>query len=90
MMEQLEFFEITSPCIGLCQTDPRGYCKGCLRNRDERFNWLNLSDTQKREVIRLCQQRKRRYQLALFKAKKQQVLQQRAEATCKLDFGIEE
>ncbi len=88
-MEQLEFFEIPSPCIGVCQTDPRGYCKGCLRNRDERFNWLNLSDMQKNEVIRLCKQRKQRRRLALLKARKQEVLQQRAEATSDLDFGFE-
>ncbi|WP_157420043.1 DUF1289 domain-containing protein [Oceanisphaera avium] len=59
-MEQLEFFAVPSPCIGVCQMNNRGYCKGCFRSRDERFNWLKFSDSQKREVIRLCQDRKRR------------------------------
>ncbi|QYJ85432.1 DUF1289 domain-containing protein [Shewanella mesophila] len=88
-MEQLEFFEIPSPCIGICQTDARGYCKGCLRNRDERFNWLNFSDAQKYDVIRLCRQRKRRRQLAILKARKIEILQERAAATDNFDFDAE-
>lgn len=55
--EQLEFFPIQSPCRGICQSDERGFCRGCFRSRDERFNWQNMSDTQKQDVIRLCKQR---------------------------------
>ena len=88
-MEQLEFFDIPSPCIGVCQTDARGYCKGCLRNRDERFNWLHFSDAQKNDVIRLCKQRKRRRQLALLRARKIQILEERAAATPPLDFDTD-
>lgn len=88
-MEQLEFFEIPSPCIGVCQSDARGYCKGCLRNRNERFNWLEFSDAQKYDVIRLCKQRKRRRQLALLKVKKAQLLEVRAKVNASLDFGNE-
>lgn len=61
-MEQLEFFNIPSPCIGVCSVDEKGYCKGCLRNRDERFNWLNMTSGQKLHVIKLCRQRYRRRQ----------------------------
>lgn len=57
MSEQLEFFPIQSPCRGICQADERGFCRGCLRSRDERFNWLKLTDAQKQEVLRLCRQR---------------------------------
>lgn len=59
-MQQLEFFDIPSPCIGVCQANNKGYCKGCFRSRDERLYWLKLTDVQKRDVIRLCQQRKAR------------------------------
>lgn len=59
-MSQLEFFDIPSPCIGVCESNNRGYCKGCLRSRDERLYWLQLAPAQKREVIRLCQQRRQR------------------------------
>ena len=85
-MEQLEFFEIPSPCIGVCQTDARGYCKGCLRNRDERFNWLAFSDVKKYDVIRLCKQRRRRRELAIMKAEKAQLLREVAGLNSSFDF----
>ncbi|WP_144395777.1 DUF1289 domain-containing protein, partial [Pseudomonas sp. Kh7] len=52
MAEQLEFFPIQSPCRGICQSDERGFCRGCMRTRDERFNWQSMSDTQKQTVLR--------------------------------------
>ncbi|ELY3545684.1 DUF1289 domain-containing protein [Cronobacter turicensis] len=57
MAEQLEFFPVPSPCRGICQSDERGYCRGCMRSRDERFNWQKMNDAQKQEVLRLCRQR---------------------------------
>lgn len=57
-MEQLEFFDIPSPCRGICEVNSRGLCRGCLRNREERFQWQTFSDTRKREVLRLCNQRR--------------------------------
>jgi len=59
-MQQLEFFEIPSPCIGVCEANNRGYCKGCFRSRDERLYWLKFSEADKRHVVHLCQQRKAR------------------------------
>lgn len=67
--EQLEFFDIPSPCIRRCETDSKGYCLGCFRSRDERFNWLKYTPAQQRMVLKLCQQRKYRRALALQKAK---------------------
>ena len=61
---QLEFFSIPSPCIGVCELNSKGYCKGCLRSREERLHWLQFDDEQKRQVIRLCQARKARVQAA--------------------------
>ncbi|AWH87402.1 DUF1289 domain-containing protein [Limnobaculum parvum] len=58
MSQQLEFFDIPSPCRGVCQSDSRGYCLGCFRSRDERFKWMTFNDTEKRDVLRLCQQRR--------------------------------
>ncbi|EOC3068216.1 DUF1289 domain-containing protein [Cronobacter malonaticus] len=57
MAEQLEFFPVPSPCRGICQSDERGYCRGCMRSRDERFTWQKMNDSQKQEVLRLCRQR---------------------------------
>jgi predicted Fe-S protein YdhL (DUF1289 family) len=62
--QQLEFFDIPSPCRGICQADDRGFCRGCLRSREERFGWMSMSDAQKREVLRLCRQRFLRLQRA--------------------------
>ena len=52
-MEQQELFEIASPCIQVCELDKQGYCKGCLRNRTERALGLMMSDSQKRQVLKL-------------------------------------
>lgn len=43
MAEQLEFFP-SEPVPGICQSDERGFCRGCFRSRDERFNWNKMSD----------------------------------------------
>ncbi|OBT13469.1 Fe-S protein [Vibrio sp. UCD-FRSSP16_10] len=59
-MEQLDFFDVPSPCVGVCRCDEKGYCKGCMRNRDERFSWQTFTATQKMRVIKLCRQRYRR------------------------------
>ncbi len=59
-MQQLEFFSVPSPCIGVCSLDAKGYCQGCMRKRQERFGWLNMTPAEQRHVIKLCQQRYKR------------------------------
>jgi len=56
-LEQIELFKVPSPCVGVCDSDAKGYCKGCMRNRTERFEWLNMSPSQQLHVIKLCRQR---------------------------------
>ena len=56
--DQMEFFAVPSPCIGVCQSGPRGFCLGCYRSREERLYWLKIDDATKRTVIRACQRRK--------------------------------
>lgn len=63
-MEQLEIFPLTSPCVGVCEVNNKGYCKGCLRSREERFNWQVMTPTQQQEVMRLCRNRKARVDAA--------------------------
>ena len=60
-MKQLEFFQIPSPCIGVCESGPRGYCKGCYRSRDERRYWNECAIEVKRKIIVACAQRKKRH-----------------------------
>lgn len=57
---QLEFFDVPSPCIGICQSDDKGQCLGCFRTREERQNWINLASIEKQKVIKRCMQRKKR------------------------------
>jgi predicted Fe-S protein YdhL (DUF1289 family) len=71
--DQLQLFGIANPCINVCEVNNRGYCKGCMRSRDERFHWNELNDSTKSKVLKLCQQRRRRQ--ARDKARKQNVEQ---------------
>lgn len=57
---QLEFFDVPSPCVSICQADEKGYCLGCLRTRAERQTWKALSNDDKQKVIKRCRQRKKR------------------------------
>lgn len=60
-MKQLEIFEITSPCIGVCQSGPAGYCLGCFRSREERLHWIKLDQDVQSTIIKACALRKKRF-----------------------------
>ena len=50
--------EVASPCTGVClMNDTLGYCLGCGRTRLEIAQWLRLGSEERREVIRLAQER---------------------------------
>ena len=57
---QLEFFDVPSPCVGICQSNEKGYCLGCMRTRNERQEWSSLNNDGKQKVIKRCMQRKKR------------------------------
>ena len=60
MNQQFELFEIANPCIGVCRSNKKGYCFGCLRSRTERQLWHEMTTEQRREVLRLISGRKLR------------------------------
>ena len=60
IIDQGELFRIPNPCIGVCENNNRGYCKGCLRSRQERFGWNDFSEYQRHLVVQVCQQRRKR------------------------------
>ena len=60
MNQQIELFEIANPCIGVCRSNKKGYCFGCLRSRRERQLWHDMTTEQRREVLRLVSGRKLR------------------------------
>ncbi|WP_392562201.1 DUF1289 domain-containing protein [Orbus sturtevantii] len=76
MSQQIEIFTIPSPCKRVCETDKQGYCLTCFRSRDERFSWLELSDEQKQDILRLCRQRALRKKYFLYQQQQQNLLQQ--------------
>jgi uncharacterized protein len=59
-VDQLELFELPNPCIGVCQSNSRGYCTGCLRSRDERFNWHAKPPEERASILKLLVQRRAR------------------------------
>ena len=68
MNQQIELFNIDNPCIGVCTSNKKGYCFGCLRSRPERQLWLSMNNEQRREVLRLIVGRKMRIeQMRLLK-----------------------
>lgn len=71
MTAQIELFAIDNPCIGVCQSNKKGFCFGCLRSRPERQMWLQMSDEQRREVLRLIVGRKKRIEQMRQRQKEQ-------------------
>jgi predicted Fe-S protein YdhL (DUF1289 family) len=63
-LRQIEIFEITSPCIGVCQSGPKGFCVGCFRSREERVHWMNLEQDVQSKIIKACAARKKRAKAA--------------------------
>ena len=56
---------VPSPCINVCRMDDAsGWCEGCLRTIDEIVAWGTMADDHKREVWRLIEQRRVRWQAA--------------------------
>lgn len=68
MTQQIELFDIASPCVSVCTSNKKGYCFGCLRSRTERQLWLSMTNEQRRDVLRLIAGRKQRIeQMRLLK-----------------------
>lgn len=47
-----------SPCVNVCSLDPQGYCRGCMRTRDEIAGWIRMSAEQQWNVVRACDERR--------------------------------
>lgn len=70
-MQQVELFPVPNPCVGVCQSNTKGYCMGCLRSRTERQKWNDLMPAEKMRVLDLCALRKEKI-AAIIKAKQEQ------------------
>ena len=63
-------YQIISPCISICRTDPRtGYCYGCARTNEEKIIWKNdnTKTIWKKENLNLLTRRMSGWQLETFK-----------------------
>lgn len=83
MSEQLPLWQVPNPCRGICEAGPRGFCKGCLRTRDERFNWHQKPAAEQSLILRRLGQRRARLRQA---AKRQQWQAQAASREQQLDL----
>ena len=43
---------ISSPCIGICRLDTRGYCIGCLRTGEEIARWRAMDESERQRYMR--------------------------------------
>ncbi|MAA70762.1 MAG: DUF1289 domain-containing protein [Bermanella sp.] len=68
-MQQVELFPVPNPCVGVCQSNAKGYCMGCLRSRVERQKWNDLMPAEKMRVLDLCALRKKKI-AAIMQAQK--------------------
>ena len=64
-------FPVPNPCIGVCQSNAKGYCMGCLRSRVERQKWNDLMPAEKMRILDLCALRKEKI-AAIIKAQQEQ------------------
>jgi hypothetical protein len=52
--------KVKSPCIDICKVDLRsGWCRGCLRTRDEIKRWKGISKKKRLKVLRALPVRRR-------------------------------
>jgi len=82
-MEQIELFSIESPCRGVCENSAKGFCKGCLRSREERFHWYSMSNERRHDVLDLCKKRRQR----LLRARQERLILVSVKA---LPYGMED
>ncbi|MCF7203356.1 DUF1289 domain-containing protein [Pseudomonas oligotrophica] len=50
---------VASPCVSLCALDEHDLCLGCQRSAQEITRWGQMSDDERREVLRRCDKRAR-------------------------------
>jgi uncharacterized protein len=57
----MDFAEVPSPCVNVCQLDPTTQiCRGCLRTLEEIADWMELTAQQKRAVLARIELRRQR------------------------------
>lgn len=48
---------VRSPCVNVCALDIDDLCIGCYRTMDEIVRWSSMSNDERRDVVRMADQR---------------------------------
>jgi uncharacterized protein len=66
MSRSVDAAAVASPCTSVCAIDPvTGLCCGCFRTLDEIAGWIDLSATEKRDVISSLKTRRSKFGAAI-------------------------
>ena len=49
---------IRSPCVGVCELDASGHCRGCRRTLEEVAGWITYTHAQREAIIADLERRK--------------------------------
>lgn len=48
---------VRSPCVQVCVLDEADMCTGCQRTAQEISQWGRMTNTERRRVLQLCEER---------------------------------
>lgn len=51
--------KVTSPCVSICALDENDVCIGCQRTGDEILRWTQMTNEERREVLKKVAERER-------------------------------
>ena len=52
---------VSSPCVSICALDEQDICIGCHRTGDEILRWTQMSNEERREVLRKVAERESKF-----------------------------
>lgn len=52
--------KVRSPCVSICALDDNDICVGCQRSSDEIMRWSQMSNDERREVLKKVAERESR------------------------------
>ncbi|KEF31756.1 hypothetical protein D777_02105 [Marinobacter nitratireducens] len=55
--------KVRSPCVSVCALDENDVCIGCHRTGDEILRWTQMTNDERREVLRLVAKREEKVAL---------------------------
>lgn len=53
--------KVSSPCVSICALDDNDICVGCHRSGDEITRWSQMSNEERRDVLRKVAERESKF-----------------------------